>query len=175
MTCNTPQACKCAAELPQHLTMTSATTTAQPDTAPAQPDTPIRVGVVLFDGFEPLDVCGPVSVLASVPGSRRFQMVYLAPQAGPVTSETGGSDVAQYNHHSLSLGGALFAHPLPLAHTPHTPQPPPPSLDDLAGQPLVYRHAAARGTRSVVSLDLGPKAWPVRLCVCGVQKAQTPD
>jgi putative intracellular protease/amidase len=47
----------------------------------------ITVGVVLFPGFEPLDVVGPVSVFGSVPG---IQMVYIAESSGPVTSVTGG-------------------------------------------------------------------------------------
>jgi putative intracellular protease/amidase len=46
----------------------------------------MTVGVLLFPGFEPLDVVGPVSVFGSVPG---ISMVYLAQQPGPVTSVTG--------------------------------------------------------------------------------------
>jgi putative intracellular protease/amidase len=46
----------------------------------------ITVGVILFPGFEPLDVVGPVSVFGSVPG---IKMVYIAETAGPVTSVTG--------------------------------------------------------------------------------------
>jgi putative intracellular protease/amidase len=46
----------------------------------------VTVGVLLFPGFEPLDVVGPVSVFGSVPG---VKVVYMAQTAGPVTSVTG--------------------------------------------------------------------------------------
>lgn len=46
----------------------------------------VQVGVLLFPGFEPLDVIGPVNVFGSVEG---IDMVYIAETAGPVTSVTG--------------------------------------------------------------------------------------
>jgi putative intracellular protease/amidase len=46
----------------------------------------ITVGVLLFEGYEPLDVVGPVSVFGSV---EDVTMVYIAQAAGPVTSQTG--------------------------------------------------------------------------------------
>lgn len=59
------------------------------DTPPTpSPTRNVTVGVLLFPGFEPLDVVGPVSVFGSVPG---ISMVYLAQQPGPVTSVTGAS------------------------------------------------------------------------------------
>ncbi len=46
-----------------------------------------RVSVVLFEGFELLDVFGPVELLSGAPGL--FAIEYLAPQAGPVRSSQG--------------------------------------------------------------------------------------
>jgi putative intracellular protease/amidase len=55
-------------------------------------DRDVTVGVLLFPGFEPLDVVGPVSVFGSVPG---VKVVYIAQTAGPVTSVTGKIGVKQ--------------------------------------------------------------------------------
>lgn len=46
-----------------------------------------RVSVVLFDGFEVLDVFGPVEMLSMV--SDQLSIEFIGPQAGPVTSSQG--------------------------------------------------------------------------------------
>ena len=50
-------------------------------------DQPRVVGIFLFDGFEPLDVFGPVEVFGVI--GKRFKLVLLGPQAGPVRSSSG--------------------------------------------------------------------------------------
>lgn len=47
---------------------------------------PIRCGIVLFEGFEPLDVVGPVNVFGAVEG---IEIRWIAEHQGPVTSRTG--------------------------------------------------------------------------------------
>ncbi|WIA23197.1 hypothetical protein OEZ86_010087 [Tetradesmus obliquus] len=51
---------------------------------------PIRVGIVLFPGFEPLDAVGPANVFGAVEG---IQMLWIAEQQGPVSSKTGSMTV----------------------------------------------------------------------------------
>lgn len=46
----------------------------------------VLLGVVLYPGFEPLDVCGPVNLFGA---SGLVDVVYIAQEAGPVTSVTG--------------------------------------------------------------------------------------
>jgi transcriptional regulator GlxA family with amidase domain len=46
-----------------------------------------RVGIVLFDGFELLDVFGPAELYGVLPD--RFQLHMIGPRAGPVTSAQG--------------------------------------------------------------------------------------
>lgn len=46
-----------------------------------------RVGVVLFDRFELLDVFGPLELLGSLP--EQFELVIIGPAAGPVRSAQG--------------------------------------------------------------------------------------
>lgn len=46
----------------------------------------VLLGVVLFPGFEPLDVAGPVNLFAA---SQAVDIIYIAQEAGPVTSVTG--------------------------------------------------------------------------------------
>lgn len=46
-----------------------------------------RVGVVLFEGFELLDVCGPVELLAGLP--EYFDVELVGPAKGPVASAQG--------------------------------------------------------------------------------------
>lgn len=53
-----------------------------------------NVGVVLYEGFELLDVFGPLEMWAYVP---EFKLVMVAEQAGPVKSGQGVSVVADYN------------------------------------------------------------------------------
>lgn len=50
------------------------------------------VGFVLFDGFEVLDVFGPLELLGQV--SDRFQIRLIGPVAGPVTSAQGPQVIA---------------------------------------------------------------------------------
>lgn len=46
-----------------------------------------RVGIVLFDGFEVLDVFGPVELFSQLPD--RYRLAWVAPEAGPVRSAQG--------------------------------------------------------------------------------------
>lgn len=56
------------------------------------PDTPSRrLGVVLFPGFELLDVCGPLEMFGNLPD---IEVVMVAEQAGPVDSAQGPAAVA---------------------------------------------------------------------------------
>ncbi|WP_430332323.1 DJ-1/PfpI family protein [Rhodococcus sp. ACT016] len=50
------------------------------------------VGVVLFDGFELLDVFGPVELLSRLP--EEYPITYVAPQDGPVRSGQGAEIIA---------------------------------------------------------------------------------
>lgn len=52
-----------------------------------------RVGVVLYPGFELLDVFGPVEMWANTPG---FEIILIAEQAGPVTSAQGPAVTATH-------------------------------------------------------------------------------
>jgi transcriptional regulator GlxA family with amidase domain len=54
---------------------------------------PRRVSVVLFEGFELLDVFGPVELLAMLPED--FQVDLVGPVAGPVRSSQGTEVIAQ--------------------------------------------------------------------------------
>lgn len=55
-------------------------------------DDPRRLTVVLFDGFELLDVFGPVELFSMAPG--RIAVEFLGPQAGPVASSQGVQVIA---------------------------------------------------------------------------------
>lgn len=50
------------------------------------------VGIVLFEGFELLDVFGPVELLSVLP--EEYRIVYLADEPGPVLSSQGAEVVA---------------------------------------------------------------------------------
>ena len=50
-------------------------------------DDPRRISVVLFEGFELLDVFGPVELFSMVPG--RLAVEFIGPEAGPVASSQG--------------------------------------------------------------------------------------
>ena len=52
------------------------------------------IGIVLFDGFEVLDVYGPVEFWGHVP---EFEIVMIAEEAGPVRSGQGVATVAEYS------------------------------------------------------------------------------
>jgi transcriptional regulator GlxA family with amidase domain len=61
----------------------------------ATPSAPTKtVGVVLFPGFEVLDVYGPVEMLSYVPG---FKVIMIAEQAGPVRATQGVSTMAEFS------------------------------------------------------------------------------
>lgn len=52
------------------------------------------VGIVLYPGFEVLDVYGPIEMWAYVP---EFKLVIIAEKAGPVRSAQGVSTIAEYS------------------------------------------------------------------------------
>jgi transcriptional regulator GlxA family with amidase domain len=58
--------------------------------------TPITVGIVLFEGFELLDVFGPAEAYGGAHLDGAFKLVMVAEQAGPVRSAQGPSAVADY-------------------------------------------------------------------------------
>lgn len=53
----------------------------------ASSDRPRRVGVVLFDRFELLDVFGPLELLGVLPD--RFELSMIGPSVGPIRSAQG--------------------------------------------------------------------------------------
>jgi transcriptional regulator GlxA family with amidase domain len=59
----------------------------------ASPGTRLRVGVVLFERFELLDVFGPAEVYGVLPD--RFELGLIGPLAGPVSSAQGPQVVAE--------------------------------------------------------------------------------
>ena len=89
-----------------------------PDTAPAS------VGVVLFDGFEVLDVFGPVEMLAGLPD--HFAIEMLGPAAGPVRSAQGVSVVAGL---AYATRAGLRHRPRPRRHRNPSPRRRPAFLD----------------------------------------------
>ena len=73
---------------------TAAPATEQPATA-SSPQPPTRVlGVVLYPGFEALDVFGPVEMWGAAPG---LKIVTIAEHAGPVRSTQGVEVTADYD------------------------------------------------------------------------------
>lgn len=63
---------------------------------------PRRVSVVLFDGFELLDVFGPVELLSVLP--EQFQVEMVGPEAGPVPSSQGTEVVALSGYRDATAG-----------------------------------------------------------------------
>lgn len=63
--------------------------------ATAKKDGPMVLGVILYPGFEPLDVFGPVEMFMNVPANM-LKVVMVAEKAGPVHSTTGSSP-AKFN------------------------------------------------------------------------------
>ena len=57
-------------------------------------ETAKTIGVVLYRGFEALDVYGPVEMWGNVP---EYKIVTVAEQAGPVTSAQGTKSLADYS------------------------------------------------------------------------------
>lgn len=65
-----------------------------------QPAAPRRVSVILFDGFELLDVCGPVEVFSMLP--EHFAVELVGPSPGPVSSNQGAQLVAHTGYQQVS-------------------------------------------------------------------------
>ena len=61
----------------------------------AKKDGPMTLGVILYPGFEPLDVFGPVEMFMNVP-ARELKVIMVAQEAGPVHS-TSGASPAKFN------------------------------------------------------------------------------
>jgi putative intracellular protease/amidase len=57
---------------------------------------PFQLSVVLFDGFELLDVCGPLEMFGLL--TDRFSIDLVGPDAGPVKSATGPEMVADRSY-----------------------------------------------------------------------------
>jgi transcriptional regulator GlxA family with amidase domain len=73
---------------------------AGPVTAPSRimltmSEGPRTITTVLFDGFELLDVFGPLEVFGAADG--KFALRMIGPEAGPVTSAQGPAAVAEYS------------------------------------------------------------------------------
>lgn len=64
------------------------------------PDQPRRVAVVLFEGFELLDVFGPLELLGVLPDL--FELNLIGPAAGPVRSAQGPQVVATHAYDQAS-------------------------------------------------------------------------
>lgn len=65
----------------------------------ATPPAPRRVCIVLFEGFELLDVFGPAELFGLVP---KLSVEYVGPQPGPVTSSHGAQVVADLAYADLA-------------------------------------------------------------------------
>src|SRR5271168_103245 len=57
---------------------------------------PLTVGIVLFEGFELLDVFGPCEAYGSLHLDGAFKLVTVAEHAGPIASAQGPSAVADF-------------------------------------------------------------------------------
>ena len=57
---------------------------------------PITVGILLFEGFELLDVFGPAEAYGSAHLDGAFKLMMVAEQAGPIRSGQGPSAIADY-------------------------------------------------------------------------------
>jgi transcriptional regulator GlxA family with amidase domain len=77
------------------MTLPIAQLSAAPPEAPKAAQKKTRtLGIVLYPGFELLDVYGPAEMFGSVTGA--IKLVMVAEKAGPVTSTQGPQTVAQY-------------------------------------------------------------------------------
>lgn len=73
---------------------------------PTNMTAPLAVSVVLFEGFELLDVFGPVELLAMVPG---VTITYVGAQAeAPIASSQGARVLAQRSYEDLAEPGLLL-------------------------------------------------------------------
>jgi putative intracellular protease/amidase len=55
-----------------------------------------RIAVVLFEGFELLDVYGPLEMFGLL--ADRFHIILLGPEAGPVASSQGPRSLADWSY-----------------------------------------------------------------------------
>jgi len=60
-----------------------------------------RISVVLFDGFELLDVFGPVELFSVVPD--RLAIEFIGPKAGPVASSQGVQVTTTASYHTAAI------------------------------------------------------------------------
>ncbi len=69
-------------------------------------DAPLRLAAVLFEGFETLDVFGPLQIFGNAPDV--FEIFTVAPASGPVRSRQGQQVVAEYELHGCPEPDALL-------------------------------------------------------------------
>ncbi|MDR1151105.1 MAG: DJ-1/PfpI family protein [Bifidobacteriaceae bacterium] len=108
-----------------------------------------QIGVMLFDGFDLLDVCGPLEVFAVAPG--RFDVTLIGPAAGPVTSAAGIRVIADVSYADAAMSDA-GAPPLDVALVPGGP-----GTRTLAGDPAssAWLRRWASGARLAASVCTG--------------------
>lgn len=70
------------------------------------PESRLRVGVVLFEGFELLDVFGPAEVYGVLP--KRFELRLIGPHAGSVTSAQGPAVIADCGYTEAPAPGVVL-------------------------------------------------------------------
>eukprot|EP00878_Enallax_costatus_P018561 GHUV01019544.1.p1 GENE.GHUV01019544.1~~GHUV01019544.1.p1 ORF type:complete len:166 (+),score=59.44 GHUV01019544.1:118-615(+) len=75
----------------------------------------VLLGVVLYPGFEPLDVCGPVNLFAA---SGAVDVIYIAQETGPVTSVTGAMTWVANHSFADILAAAAASKPADAAQAP---------------------------------------------------------
>jgi transcriptional regulator GlxA family with amidase domain len=63
--------------------------------ADAPPDRPLRLGVIVFNGFELLDIMGPLEMLGQIRRDR-LQIVIVSKEAGEIRAAQGTRTVADY-------------------------------------------------------------------------------
>jgi len=106
------------------------------------------VSVILFDGFELLDVFGPVEMLHLVPG---VAIDYAGPAAGPVTSSQGCRVVAGCGYEDLVEPDIVLV-PGGIRYPPR-----PESLDEdppAQGRPVVLQSLARPPLEADVSAEI---------------------
>jgi transcriptional regulator GlxA family with amidase domain len=74
--------------------------------AAPDPQPPRRVTAVLFDGFELLDLFGPLELFGVLPD--RFEITLVGPAVGPVRSVQGPSAVAQHSYDKAASGDIVL-------------------------------------------------------------------
>jgi len=85
----------------------SAATAQETKAVKTEAEAPLHLGIVLYPGFEPLDVFGPLEMFMNV-GSERLRVHMIAEKAGLVPSSTGGyaSSIAPKVEATVSLADA---------------------------------------------------------------------